>query len=114
MLLEPVKTKMPSEVAASPSPIGSWMKNPLLAAVPSKSPTTTPSVVRMPVSAAVEPLPWMRKMGVNGSSHGLESSFRIVPWPWPSATVAPVTFVTLTKNDSFASMPVSPLTLTSN
>ena len=53
-------------------------------------------------------------MGVNGSSHGLESSFRIVPRPWPSATVAPVTFVTLTKNDSFASMPVSPLTVTSN
>ena len=56
---EPVKTKMPSEVAASPSPTGSWMKKPLFAAVPSKSPTTTPSVVRMPVSAALAPLPWI-------------------------------------------------------
>ena len=68
----------------------------------------------MPVSAAVEPLPWMRKMGVNGSSHGLSRRSGSFRWPWPSATVAPVTFVTLTKNDSFGSTPVSPLTVTSN
>ena len=55
----PVKTKMPSDVAALPSPVGSWMKKPLPAAVPSKSPTTTPSVVTLPVIAALAPLPWI-------------------------------------------------------
>jgi hypothetical protein len=55
----PVNTKMPSEVAGFPSPVGSWRKKPLLAAVPSKSPTTTPCVVTSPVTAADEPLPWM-------------------------------------------------------
>ena len=41
------------------------------------------------------------------------SSLVIVPWPWPSPTVAPVTFVTLTKNVSVGSIAVSPLTVTS-
>jgi hypothetical protein len=54
-----VKTKMPSEVAASPSPVASWRKKPLLAAVPSKSPTTTPCVVTLPVIAAFAPAPWI-------------------------------------------------------
>ena len=40
------------------------------------------------------------------------SSLTIVPWPWPSATVAPVTFVTLTRNVSSGSTAVSPLTRT--
>ena len=55
----PVKTKIPSDVAGLPSPVASWMKKPLFAAVPSKSPTTTPCVVTSPVSAAFEPLPWI-------------------------------------------------------
>ena len=43
VLALPVKTKIPSEVAVLPSPVGSWMKKPLLPVEPSKSPTTTPS-----------------------------------------------------------------------
>ena len=42
------------------------------AAEPSKSPTTTPSVVTVPVIAAAGPLPWMLGIvAVTGSSHGL-------------------------------------------
>jgi hypothetical protein len=44
----------------------------------------------------------------------IPSSFWIVPWPWPSPTVAPVTLVTLTKKVSAASMVRSPLTVTLN
>ncbi len=43
---------------------------------------------------------------------GAASSLTIVPCPWPSVTVAPVTLVTLTKNVSFVSGVVSPLTRT--
>jgi hypothetical protein len=50
---------------------------------------------------------------VNASSHE-ESSFSIVPCPCPSETVAPVTFVTLTKKVSSASALVSPFTRTLN
>ena len=42
------------------------------------------------------------------------SSLTIVPWPWPSVTLAPVTFVTLTKNVSLVSGVLSPLTSTVN
>ena len=43
-----------------------------------------------------------------------KSSVWIVPWPWPSVTVAPVTFVTFTKNVSSGSTAASPLTTTEN
>jgi hypothetical protein len=53
---------------------------------------------------------------VYGWVHGstATSSFWIVPWPWPSETVAPVTFVTLTRKVSSGSTSVSPFTSTSN
>ena len=40
------------------------------------------------------------------------SSLTIVPWPWPSPTVAPVTLETLTKKVSSGSTVVSPLNVT--
>ena len=42
----------------------------------------------------------------------VESSFVIVPWPWPSARVAPTGPVRLTTKVSFGSTVVSPLTTT--
>ncbi|MNU93265.1 hypothetical protein D3C71_832040 [compost metagenome] len=45
-------------------------------------------------------------------SEGTASSLTIVPVPWPSATVAPVTLLTLTRKVSLGSCNVSPLTST--
>ena len=50
-------------------------------------------------------------MGVNAAAQST-SSFWIVPCPWPSVNVAPVTLVMLTKNVSSGSNAVSPLTST--
>ena len=52
----PVKTKMPSEVVALPSPVGSWMKKPPLE--PALMPVTMPEVVTVCVAnGEVLPLP---------------------------------------------------------
>ena len=59
----------------------------------------------VPASGEAAPGPWMSWIGVR-------VVVVIVPWPWPSVTVAPVTLVTLTKNVSFGSAVVSPLTRT--
>jgi len=101
----PVKTRIPSEVAGSASTVasGSWMKNPLL-----RTPVTTPRVVtELPTIGDEAPGPWMSWIGVSATS-----SLVIVPCPWASVAVAPVMFVTLTKNVSLASTTVSPLTST--
>ena len=45
-------------------------------------------------------------------SEGSGSSLTMVPTPWPSATMALITLVTLTKKVSDGSLSVSPLTST--
>ncbi|KAG1244788.1 hypothetical protein G6F68_015306 [Rhizopus microsporus] len=47
-------------------------------------------------------------------NEGAASSLMIVPRPWPSVSVAPLTLVTLTKKSSVNSCSVSPLTCTTN
>ena len=80
------------------------MKNPLL----NLRAVTIPRVVTAePSSGEARPFPWMSWMGVSATS-----SFVIVPCPCPSATVAPVRFVTFTTKVSFASTVVSPFTVT--
>ena len=83
------KTKMPSEVAglASASASSSWRKKPCeLVRRPGSWPMTTPSTVTVaPGIGVAAPLPWTSWMKASATS-----SLTIVPWPWPSVTVAPV------------------------
>lgn len=60
-----------------------------------------------PTRGDVRPEPWMLAMETRE-----KSSLTMVPWPWASETVAPVTLVMLTKKVSVASTLVSPLTVT--
>src|ERR1700759_5630214 len=61
-----VKTKMPSDVAGSPSPIGSCRKKPLLFTL-----VTTPDVVTVwPTYGLVAPLPWICQIAAVGADGG--------------------------------------------
>ncbi len=107
------KTKMPSDVAgsASTSASSSWIKKPRSCPEPWVwyAPTTMASTVNVP-AAELSSFVWISWMSVTTTP----SSLTIVPWPCPSTTVAPVTFVTLTKKVSSGSATVSPVTKTEN
>ncbi|MCW0449083.1 hypothetical protein NB706_001917 [Xanthomonas sacchari] len=71
------------------------------------------AALRVTVNVAVV-VPLLPSMTLTSpiESDGCASSLTMVPWPCPSATVAPLTLLTLTKKVSSGSLSVSPITCT--
>jgi hypothetical protein len=87
---EEVKTKTASEVASSPSPVGSCIQKPLVVTAVTTPSTSNRSVPLLPNSSTAPPTsgdlwptPWIAAISVSATS-----SFRMVPVPLASARVA--------------------------
>ena len=110
-LTVPVSVPVTSEASAPPAPPGK-----LTVQVAPTAPSEPPVRLTVKVKAVVPALPSASVTSLIASvpGTGATSSLVIVPWPWASPTVAPVTLVTLTKKVSLGSVVRSPLTVTLN